>query len=69
MCWCLAVGKDAESRARTRSQVEYFVIPYTSTSIRLLHLCQRYHCLVTANDGNMGMLGGGSFMFEQEDKE
>ena len=34
-------------------KVEYFIIHYTSTSIRLPHLCQGYHdhCVVTANDG------------------
>ena len=57
---------DADSRAHTRSQlqVEYFIIPYTSISIRLPHLCQGYHdhCVVTANDGGMGRLKGGSFM-------
>ena len=50
----------------TRSQVkvEYFIIPYTSTSTRLPDLCQGYHddFVVTANDGGMKMLGGGSFM-------
>ena len=56
---------DADSRGHTRSEVwvEYN-IPYTSTSIRLPHLCQGYHghCAVTSIDGRMGRLGGGSFM-------
>ena len=46
---------DADSRACTRSQilVEYFINPYTSTSIRLHYLCQgyHYHCVATANHG------------------
>ena len=41
---------DADSRAHTRSQVyvEYFIIPYTSTFIRLSHLYQEFcvHCIV-----------------------
>ena len=57
---------DADSRARTRSQVwvEYNIIPYTSTSITLLHLCQEYHdhYIVISSNGRMGRLGGGSFM-------
>ena len=59
----LQEADDADSRARTRSQafVEYFIILYTSTSIRFSHLCQGYHdhCVVTANDGGMRRLGGG----------
>ena len=37
----------------TSFKSEYFIIPYTSTSIRFPHLCQGYHdhCIVTANDG------------------
>ena len=57
---------DADSRAHTRSQVwvEYNIIPYTSTSITLPHLCQGHHghCIVTSSDGGMGRLGGGSFI-------
>ena len=36
---------DADSKAHTRSQVEveYFIIPYTSTFIRLSHLCQEFY--------------------------
>ena len=53
-------------RACTRSQVwvKYNIIPYTSTSIKLPHLCQGYHshCIVTSSDGGMGRLGGGSYM-------
>ena len=49
---------DADLRARTRSQaqVEYFIIPYTSTFIRLSHLYQEFcvHCIVIMNDGGMG---------------
>ena len=58
---------DADSRAHIRFQVqiEYFIIPYTSASITLPHLCQEYHehCVVTANDGEMRRLGGSSFTF------
>ena len=40
------------------------IIPYTSTSITLPHLCQgdHGHCIVTSSDGGMGRLGGGSYM-------
>ena len=52
---------DADSRARIRSQVkvEYFIIPYTSTLIRLSHLYQEFcaHCIIIMNDG--GWVGGG----------
>ena len=48
---------DADSRAPTRSQVlvEYIIIPYTSTFIRLPHLYQEFyvHCIVITNDGGM----------------
>ena len=71
MAGVLQGAEDADSRAHTRSQVcvEYNIIPYTSTSITLSHLCQRYHrhCIVTLSDGEMGRLGGvggGSFMLE-----
>ena len=51
---------DADSRARTRSevQVEYLIIAYTSTSIRLPHLYQEHrdHCVVTLYDGGVGGL-------------
>ena len=51
---------DADSRARTRSQVkvDYFIIPYTSTFIRLSHLYQECHahCIVIPNDGGMGQV-------------
>ena len=54
---------DADSRARTRSQVlvEYFIIHYTSTFIRLSHLYQEFcaHCVFIMNDGVDGMGGGG----------
>ena len=49
---------DADSRAHTWSQVqvEYIIIPYTSTFIRLPHLYQEFyvHCIVITNDGGMG---------------
>ena len=49
---------DADSRAHTRSQVwvEYFIIPYTSTFIRLSDLYQEFcvHCIVIMNDGGVG---------------
>ena len=57
---------DADSRARTRSQVrvECNIIPCTSASITLPHLWQGYHghCIVTSSAGAMGRFGGGSFM-------
>ena len=39
--------------------VEYLIIPYTSTSVRSPHLCQRYHdhFVVVTNMGGMGKLG------------
>ena len=47
--------RDADSRAHTISQmeVENTIIPYTSMSIRLPHLCQGYYdyCLVNTYDG------------------
>ena len=49
---------DADSRAHTRSQVsvEYIIIPYTSTFIRLPHLYKEFyvHCIVITNGGGMG---------------
>ena len=49
---------DADSRARTRFQVkvEYFIIPYASTFIRLSHLYQEFcdHYIVIMNDGGIG---------------
>ena len=52
---------DTDSRARTRSQVqvEYFIIPYTSTFIRLSHLYQEFcvHCIVIMNDGGWDRWG------------
>ena len=54
---------DVDSRARTRSQVQvdYFIIPYTSTSIRLFHLYHEchVHCIVITNDGGGDGIGGG----------
>ena len=54
----LQEGGDAESRACTRSQawVEYFIIPYTSTFIRLSHLYQEFcvYYILIMNDGGMG---------------
>ena len=53
---------DADSRARTRSQVwvEYNIIPYTSTSITLPHLYQGYHghCIVVWSNWGDGKVGG-----------
>ena len=36
------------------------IVPYTSKSITLLHLCQGYHghCIVTSSDGEMGRVRG-----------
>ena len=52
-------------RACTRSQVwvKYNIIPYTSTSIKLPHLCQGYHshCIATSSDG--GWEGWGCFIY------
>ena len=52
---------DADLRARTRSQlqVEYIIIPYTSTYIRLPHLYQELyvHCIVIANGGGWDRWG------------
>ena len=52
--------EDADSRARTRSQVqvEYFIIPYTSTFIRLSHLYQELCvcCIVLMSDGGWDRL-------------
>ena len=46
---------DPDSRAQTRSQmeVEYFIVPCTSTFIRLSHLCQEFyiHFIIVINDG------------------
>ena len=54
---------DADFRASTRSKVyvEYFVIPYTSTFIRLPHLYQEchVHCIVITNVWGMGYSGEG----------
>ena len=45
----------------TRSQVwiEYSIIPYTSTFIRLSHLYEEYyaHCIIITNDRGMGLVG------------
>ena len=53
----LQEARDTDSRVCT-------IISYTSTSIRLPHLGQRYHdhWVVTTNDGRMGRLVCGSFM-------
>ena len=49
---------DADSRACIRSQVyvDYLIILYNSTFIRLSHLYQEchVHCIVVANDGGTG---------------
>ena len=54
MAGVLQEAGDAESRARTRSQVyvEYFTIPYTSTFIRLSHLYQEFyvHFIIIINE-------------------
>ena len=61
MAGVLQEAGDAESRARTRSQVyvEYFTIPYTSTFIRLSHLYQEFyvHCIIIMNDEGMASMG------------
>ena len=43
--------------------IETNIIPYTSTSITLPHLCQgcHDHCVVTSSDGGDGKVGNGSF--------
>ena len=52
---------DADSRTHTRSQVQvdYFIIPYSSTFIRLSHLFQEcsVHCIVITNDRGWDRLG------------
>ena len=49
---------DANSRVHTRSQVEveYFIIHYTSTFIRLSHSTEEFcvHCIVIMNYSGMG---------------
>ena len=61
MAGVLQEAGDADSRARTRSQVsvEYFIIPYTSTFIRLSHLYLEFcvHCIVIMNDGGWDRWG------------
>ena len=58
---------DADSRVRTRSQVQvhYFIIPYTSTFIRLSYLYQEYHahCIIITNDGVMDGIDGGWLIY------
>ena len=53
---------DADSRPPTRSQVlvDYLIIPYTSTFVRLSHLYQESHahCIVITNDELMGEMRG-----------
>ena len=54
---------DADSRARTRSQVEveYFIIHCTSIFIRYSHFYQEFcvYCVVIMNDGGMRWVVGG----------
>ena len=63
MAGVLQEAGDADSRARTRSQVsvEYFIIPYTSTFIRLSHLYQEFcvQCIIILNDGGKWDRWGG----------
>ena len=58
---------DANWGAHTRCQVyvEYFIILYTSTFIRLPHLCQEFyiHCIAIINDGRMAKEEGGRDWF------
>ena len=58
MAGVLHEAGDADSRAGTRSQVEveYFIIPYTSTFFRLSDLHQEFcvHYIAIMNDGGMG---------------
>ena len=62
MAGVLLEAGDADSRGCTRSQVyvEYIIIPYTSTFIRLPRLYQEFyiHCIVITNDGGDGLGGG-----------
>ena len=56
----LQEARDGDLRPGSRSQVKvkYFIIVYSSTSIRFPHLCQEYHdSFVTANDRGMRALG------------
>ena len=54
MAGLLQEARDADSRARTRYQlqVEYFTISYTSIFIRLSHLYKKchIHCIVITID-------------------
>ena len=73
-CVLQEVG-NAESRACTRSQVyvEYFIIPYTSTLIRLSQLYQEFYVhYIIINDwkydrwtGGVGGGGGGMLALYQ----
>ena len=55
MACVLQEAGDADSRAHTRSQmyVEYFIIPYACTLIRLSHFYQEFcaHSVFIMNDG------------------
>ena len=65
MAGVLQEAGDADSRAHTRSKVsvEYFIIPYTSTFIRLAHLYLEFCvcCIVIMNDEGDG-IGCGSMI-------
>ena len=55
MAIVLQEGGNADSTARTRSQVQvqYFIIPYTSIFIRLHYFYQEFfvHCIIMNNGG------------------
>ena len=53
----LQEAEEADSRACTRSQVQvnYFIILYTSTFIRLSHLFQEAHVHFNGITNNVGM--------------
>ena len=59
MAGVLQEAGDADSKARNRSQVEveYFIIPYISTFIRLSHLCQEFyvHSIIIIKGGLEGL--------------
>ena len=63
MAIVLQEGGNADSTARTRSQVQvqYFIIPYTSIFIRLHYFYQEFfvHCIVIMNNGGGGGWGQG----------
>ena len=56
--WCLAGGRRCWLKGlhKISSVIWIFIIPYSSTFIRLSHLYQEFcvHCIVSMNDSGMG---------------